>query len=124
MPVEFLVRMHDGPKGRKKGDILSPKDIPHRGYGKGEGLPDYAVVRIEDRTAKDIQRFTQRHVPILFDAKGDVIESYRNIFRINVDALPAVDRTAILTIGRAYLNWSAASDRLIDVIALDRLGIR
>ena len=124
MAVELLVRMFDGPGGRKKGDILSPKDVPHGGFGKGEGPPDYAVVRIEDRTAKDIQTYTRRHVPILFDAKNDVLESYRNVFRLNIDALPAVDRTAILTIGRAYLNWSAASARLIDVIALDRLGIR
>ena len=122
MAVELLIRLHDGPGKRRKGDIVSAKALPHRGWGKGEGLPNYTIIRIEDKGLKDIESFTIRHKPILFDAKGQVIESMRSTYGVNIDALPSVDRIAAITLGKVYSDWTTINTRLINYVALDALG--
>lgn len=124
MAVELLVRRFDGPGGRHRGDIVSAKTLPHRGWGKEEGPPNYAIIRIEDKAAKEIESYLKRHVPILFDAEGNPTKTYRNAFRINIDVLPIIDQEAINTIGMVYTDWSVVSSKLVNVIALDKLGIR
>jgi len=87
MEIELLVRIADGSAGRMRGDIVSMKKLPHRGWGNGENLPNYLVIRISDitlDTAMDI--YAQRHVELNpLDLKSP---SKRSNYRLDLDALP------------------------------------
>lgn len=86
MAVELLVRTTDGPAGRMRGDIVSVKLIPNRGWGNGETLPNYLVVKIDDVGKEDFKDYEGRHLRLNPSDFNSV--SKRSKYRLNLDVLP------------------------------------
>ena len=86
MSIELLVRASDGPGGRRKGDIVSVKQVPHRGWGKDEDLPNYLIVRIVDVDKKGFKKYEGRHIQL--NPLDPNSPSKRSKYRLNLDILP------------------------------------
>ena len=121
MPVELLVRNFDGTGGRKKGDVVSKRPAGFN-WGKGEGPPNYTIIKIDDKEVKDLPFI--RHKVLLFDDRGEAIETLRSPIGINLDALPVTDKAAISLNLPVYSDWSSIGSRLIDYIALNAKGVK
>ena len=85
--IEILVRMFDGPGGRAKGDIVSVKELPHKGWGKGEGPPNYVIVKVSGTTAKEFSQYHVRHGKLDENDISENPERVRSRFRFNLDSL-------------------------------------
>lgn len=84
--IELLVRTKDGPAGRRKGDIVSVKELPHKGWGNAETLPDYLVIRIDDTDKEGFKQYEGRHQNINpLDSKS---ASRRSKYMLDIDNLP------------------------------------
>ena len=97
MAVELLVRKYDGPANRKSGDIVSVKELPHSGWGEGEGSPDYVIIRIKDKSLEEFKPYYKRHIEI---EPGKFI---RSKYRFPIDEIKD-----------QQVNFSEISDKLID----------
>lgn len=86
MAIELLVRTKYGPGGRARGDIVSVKSVPNRGWGKGEDLPNYLIIRIDDTDKTGFKKYEGRHVKL--DPIDDKSPSKRSKYRLNLDILP------------------------------------
>lgn len=86
MAVELLVRTTDGPAGRRRGDIVSVRQLPFRGWGNAETLPNYLIVRIDDVDKKGFKSFEGRH--ILLNPDDPKSPSKRSKYRLDIDKLP------------------------------------
>lgn len=84
--LECLVRKYDGPGGRRAGDIVSVKQLPNKGWGKGEGLPNYVIIKITDIGLGDFKQYKGRHV--LIDDKDPNSERVRSKYRFDLTTLP------------------------------------
>jgi len=85
MAVEILIRLKDGPSGRERGDIVSIKPVPNRGWGKGEGPPNYKIIRLETADYRMFKRdYCKRHEAIV-DAYGKPISSRRSKYKMDPD---------------------------------------
>lgn len=83
--LECLVRKYDGPGGRKAGDIITVKQIPHKGWGKGEGLPNYVIIKVTDISLGDFWQYKGRHV--LIDDKDPNKGTVRSKYRFDLSTL-------------------------------------
>lgn len=106
--IELLVRTSDGPGGRRKGDIISMKQIPHVGWGKGEGPPNYVIVKIDNLKARDFAQYHVRHGKLYTSDTSEFPETVRSRFRFDLDNLP----TAIS--GMITAQKTATEENLID----------
>jgi len=97
MAIEVLIRLYDGTGTRHAGDIVAVKQTPHAGWGAGEGLPNYALIRLNRPTLTDFAAYHVRHyrVPVTETA----YDYARSKFRVNLAALPAAARTALFNTG-------------------------
>lgn len=86
MAVECLVRKYDGGGGRKSGDIVSVKEIPHKGWGRGEGPPNYVIVTVNDTDMRGFERYKGRHHPV--DENNPHGKRVRSAYRFNLTTLP------------------------------------
>jgi len=109
MAIEVLFRLKDGPSGRRAGDIVAVKELPHRGWGKEEGPPNYAVVRISDVDKKNFEQYHKRHYTEII---GDSVYGARSKFKLNIDALSVEDKTALTETGLYEDRLSAVTDKL------------
>lgn len=106
--IECLVRKYDGPSGRRAGDIVSVKQLPHKGWGKCEGPPDYVIVKIDGVSVKGFSQYHVRHGKLDENDISEKPERVRSRFRFNLDNLP----TAVS--GRIAVSELAATTNLID----------
>lgn len=84
MAIELLVRTKDGPAGRQRGDIITVKPVPNKGWGKGEDLPDYLIIEIEDIDKEGFKEYEGRHVKLNpLDVKS---ASKRSKYRLDLDS--------------------------------------
>lgn len=81
--VECLVRKYDGPGGRMAGDIISVKQLPHKGWGREEGPPNYVIIKV---TGGDFKQYEGRHV--LTDEKDPNSPRVRSKYRYDLITLP------------------------------------
>ena len=86
MAIELLVRTTGGPAGRMRGDIVSVRELPFKGWGKGEDLPNYLVVRINDVDKEGFKKYEERHLRINPDDIKSA--SKRSKYRLDLDNLP------------------------------------
>lgn len=86
MAIELLVRTTDGPAGRQRGDIVSVKQLPHRGWGEGETLPNYLIVKIDDTDKEGFKDYEGRHLHV--NPLDDKSASKRSKYRLNLDVFP------------------------------------
>lgn len=84
--VECLVRKYDGPGGRKAGDIVSIKPFPNKGWGKGEGPPNYVIIKVTNIGLGDFEQYKGRHV--LVDENKPDGERIRSKYRFDLTTLP------------------------------------
>ena len=96
MAIELLVRLTDGPAGRERGDIVVVKTLPHKGWGKREGPPHYAVVRVDDATDEKafLATYHSRHDTLAVSATKDTEDLYqrRSRYKIDLDALETAEK--------------------------------
>jgi len=86
MAIEVLVRLKDGPGGRERGDIVSVKPIPNKGWGRSEGPPNYRIVRLETADYRIFARnYHKRHDSIV-DGNGRPISSRRCRYKMDPDS--------------------------------------
>lgn len=83
--VECLVRKYDGPGGRKAGDIVSVKQLPHKGWGREEGPPNYIIVKVTNISLGAFNKYKGRHV-LVDEAKPDG-KRVRSKYRFDLTAL-------------------------------------
>ena len=86
MAIELLVRTTDGSAGRMRGDIVSVKQVPHKGWAKGEDLPNYLIIRIGDINKDDFKEYEGRHLHI--NSLDINSASKRSKYRLDLDSLP------------------------------------
>lgn len=86
MAIELLVRTTDGPAGRMRGDIVSVKPVPNKGWGKGEDLPNYLIIRIGNIDKDDFKKYEGRHLCINLEDINSA--SKRSKYRLDLDSLP------------------------------------
>lgn len=96
MAIEVLIRLQDGTGGRAAGDIVSVKPVPNVGWGAAEGLPTYALIRI---TNVDLPNFTQYHKRHYREQIGPDIYGARSRYKIELSALSAAVRNALVSNG-------------------------
>ena len=83
--IQIMVRMFDGPAGRRMGDIVSVRQLPFNGWGKEETLPNYLIIEI-DTDKEGFKEYEGRHLHINpLDHKSP---SKRSKYMLNLDALP------------------------------------
>lgn len=86
MAVDILVRTTDGPAGRKRGDIISAKGTPHNGWGDGENLPNYLVIRINNIKLMNFSDYHKRHEYV---NPNDTMFGYRRSrYHLDLDNMP------------------------------------
>lgn len=83
--VECLVRKYDGPTGRMVGDIVSVKQLPHKGWGIDEGPPNYVIIKVTDVGLADFKQYKGRHI-LIEDSKPNG-ERVRSKYRFDLPAL-------------------------------------
>lgn len=87
MAIELLVRTTDGPAGRMRGDIVTIKELPHRGWGKDEDLPNYLVIRIDNiNLDTEMDVYAKRHVQL--NPQDIKSPSKRSNYHLDLDTLP------------------------------------
>ena len=86
MAIELLVRATDGPAGRMRGDIVSVRQLPFRGWGKDETLPNYLIVRIDDVNKEEFKKYEGRHV--MLNPEDPNSPHKRSKYRLDLDNLP------------------------------------
>ena len=96
MAVEILVRLYDGNAGRRSGDFISVKQVPHAGWGLGEGLPNYSIINVDGIDLAYVENFAKRHVPIAWDVDGSPTESVRSMYRLDIPAMKNRDRADLM----------------------------
>lgn len=110
MAVEFLIRLYDGSAGRTAGDIISAKQVPHNGWGKEEGLPNYAIIRITDKDLPAVNTYNQRHY---FEIRNTNEEWHaRSRYRINLSTLPTNLRNSLFKNGRIEVSLSQIATQI------------
>lgn len=89
--IEILVRKFDGLEGsgRKRGDIVVVKELPHVGWGREEGPPNYVIVKIDDISAKEFEQYNIRHGKLSDSDLQENPETVRSRYRFNLDTLPS-----------------------------------
>lgn len=92
--IEILVRLHDGPGGRCAGDIVSVKELPHRGWGKEEGPPNYMVVKA-DIPMKTFVQYHKRHF-IIEDSNG--LWSCRSKYKLDLTQLSKDEKGGLVAL--------------------------
>lgn len=112
--VELLIRNKDGTAGRKAGDIVSVKQCPHNGWGRGEMTPDYSIIKINDKNYEQIKKYHTRHLATKFDEKGEPVEWIRSNYRIFVDNLSEASKTSIRSDGKCELFFAELNTAIID----------
>lgn len=107
MAIELLVRTTDGPAGRERGDIVSVKQVPHRGWGNGENLPNYIIVRIDDTDKEGFKEYEGRHLRI--NPNDPKSASKRSKYRLNLDTLPKdyAEKRPHLTLNKTTVTSNA-----------------
>ena len=85
MAIELLVRTTDGPAGRQKGDIISVKQVPHKGWGNGETLTNYLIIRIDNTDKRGFKNYEGRHV--VLNPKDPDSPCKRSKYRLDLDNL-------------------------------------
>ena len=106
--VECLVRKYDSGGGRKSGDIVSVKEIPHKGWGREEGPPNYVIVTVSDTDMKGFEQYKGRHV--LVDKNKPDGEIVRSKYRFDLTTLPNFAELS----GKAVVSKSQAIANVID----------
>lgn len=84
--IECLVRKYDGPGGRMAGDIVSVKQLPHKGWGREEGPPNYVIIKVTDIGLGDFKQYRGRHI-LVEENKPDG-ERVRSKYRFDLTKLP------------------------------------
>lgn len=84
--LECLVRKYDGPGGRMAGDIITVKRSPAK-WGRGEGPPNYVIIKVKEIGLGDFQQFKGRH--ILIDDKDLNSKRVRSKYRFDLTMLPS-----------------------------------
>lgn len=88
LSVECLVRKYDGPGGRRAGDIITVKRVPHKGWGREEGLPNYVIIKVIGLSSlADFRQYIGRHV--LIDENDTKKETVRSKYRFDLTTLPS-----------------------------------
>ena len=100
--AEMLVRTADGPAGRKEGDIVSMKLVPHAGWGNAEGPPDYYIVRVSGVNFLRFKDYHHRHC--LKNATDDPADPntvwLRSRYRLDLSRLPSADGDGLISVNR------------------------
>lgn len=87
--IELLVRTSDGPGGRARGDIISLKQLPHKGWGRDEGPPHYVIVKVTGEDAKTFAKYHVRHWKVHDFDMSENAPTVRSRYRFDLDSLPA-----------------------------------
>jgi len=117
MGIELLIRLNDGPAGRKRGDIVSVKECPCT-WGYCERPPTYIVVRIEDTYKNKIKEYKGRHVLLDPSDKSENPITMRSRYRFNLDELPKDYKMVAphLTVAKSIVDVKKI-DRRIEMLA-------
>lgn len=108
LSVECLVRKYDGPAGRRAGDIVSVKVIPHKGWGREEGPPNYVIIKVTDVGFDGLIQYKGRHV--LVDDKDPNSLTVRSKYRFDLTTLPSYSELS----SSVEVQLFQASNNLID----------
>lgn len=77
-----MVRLLDGTGGRKKGDFVSMKELPHNGWGGSECLPNYGHILINNVNKNQMDPYHKRNHKVNL---GD--EALRCLYGIDVNEM-------------------------------------
>lgn len=104
MAIEIMVRTKDGPGGRQRGDIVSVRQLPFKGWGREETLPNYLIVRIDDVDKDGFKDYEGRHLRV--NPKDVKSASKRSKYRLNLDTLPKdyAEKRPHLTFSKAIVT--------------------
>lgn len=88
--IQIMVRMKDGPAGRRRGDIIASEDVPNNRWGVGrsrdEDLPNYLIIEIDNTDKEGFKGYEGRHENINpLDTKS---ASRRSKYMLDLDNLP------------------------------------
>jgi len=116
MAIELLVRLNDGPAGRKRGDIVSVKACPCT-WGYCERPPTFIVIRIENADKNKIQEYKGRHVLLDSNDKSEKPITIRSRYKFNLDKLPKDYKMAAphLTVAKSIVD-AKKIDRRIEML--------
>ncbi len=122
MPIEVLVRLHDGPGGRTAGDIVNVKDVPCS-WGRGEGPPNYGIVSIADTTKEEFMPYFKRHLPEEDNGQGGMHPEVRSKYRLKVEDM-GVFAKAPKDLGGKALLATQAVERRVEIKAIGPKAIK
>lgn len=97
MAIEALLRLTDGPGDRKAGSIISVKAYPNNGWGAGESLPNYAVVRILNISYSQFEQYNKRHEKFIDTDR--LVWKRRAKYRVDFNLVPTAIREALFNNG-------------------------
>ena len=112
--TELLVRKSDGTGGRKKGDIVSVKPVPNKGWAKGEGPPNYIIITINNIDAESFKTmYHHRHKPIKWNLDGMSTETVRSHYRFSDTKLAAEGKPPLST-NAITLSYTDVTKTVVD----------
>jgi hypothetical protein len=112
--LECLVRKYDGPGGRKAGDIVTVKRSP-ASWGKGEGLPNYVIIKVTGIGLGDFEQYKGRHV--LVNESEPQGERARSKYRFNLSTLPGYLETSQTVELNLFQTVSNLIDRREEILS-------
>lgn len=113
--VECLVRKYDGPGGRRAGDIVSVKQIPHKGWGREEGPPNYVIIKVTDIGLDSFRQYKGRHV-LVEDSKPDG-ERVRSKYRFDLTTLPNYSKLSATVEVQLFQVTANLIDRRVEILS-------
>lgn len=106
--ADVLVRLQSGgvdtPDPRWAGDLVAYKILPHKGWGRREGLPMYGRLRVTDVDVKACgDRCKRHHAEMEADLKTERFH-VRATHWINLNLLAAAQRRELFTTGQLTIT--------------------
>jgi hypothetical protein len=103
--------------GRRYGQIIDAKQVPHKGWGADEGWPAFFVVRVTDRNLADVASIVGQREEL--EDKGATVEGFRirAAGRIDTTRLTRTLKDRVQAGQRLNVTWDELKAAVMDDLA-------
>jgi hypothetical protein len=100
--------------GRRYGQVIDARQVPHKGFGGDEGPPNFFVVRVLDRDLADMQDIAGWKEEL--EDKGETLEGFviRAAGRIDPNRLAKGHKEKLYKDGVLEVTWAELQSGVMD----------
>ena len=100
--------------GRRYGQVIDARQVPHKGFGADEGPPNFFVVRVTDKDLADVKHLAGWKEEL--EDKGDTVEGFgiRSSGRVDTKRLVKAHKDKIDNGGVLEVTWAELQPAVMD----------